>query len=252
MRVNKSNYFDDTGHMSVSRYILWNKCPAMAAGGYRQPDSTALLVGSYVDAWCEGEKAFKDFREANWNEIFTKTTGMPKADFQRADRVIDQIEGDPFFRRFLSGKPQAIVTGKIGGVLWKGRIDFLHDDKIVDLKVVKDFDFIWDPITKTRRSFIEHWGYDIQAAVYQKLEGGGKPFYIAAATKEPIPRLEVIEIPQAMMDAALELVEMNLPYIMKLKAMESGWPRCEGCAYCLETRKLEGVLSYEEFKQRHG
>ena len=51
-----------------------------------------------------------------------------------------------------------------------------------------------------KQNFVEAWGYDIQAAIYQAVEGNRLPFFIAAVTKETVPDKALLEIPQEVID----------------------------------------------------
>lgn len=59
----------------------------------------------------------------------------------------------------------------IDGIEWLGYIDSLHYGKaIVDLKVVADlYTKVWSTTENTYVHFIESYGYDKQAAIYQEL-----------------------------------------------------------------------------------
>ena len=93
------------------------------------------------------------------------------------------------------------------------------------------------------------WRYDIQGAIYQKgveLNDLGKlPFYLAVATKEDIPDLNIFQIPQSTLDLALMEVEENLPHIMEVKTGKIAPTRCEKCDYCKRTRKTM-IRNYNE------
>ena len=60
-------------------------------------------------------------------------------------------------------------------------------------------------------SFIEAWGYDLQGAIYQEIvrqnTGERLPFGIIAATKQKEPDLGAFELPQHMLDTAMEEVK---------------------------------------------
>ena len=91
-------------------------------------------------------------------------------------------------------------------------------------------------------SFIEYWGYDIQAAIYQKLvEMAVKkqlPFFIAVASKEPVTDIEIIGFPQKELDAVLTTVEKNVQRIKDLKSGKIEPDRCGSCDYCKLTKVL--------------
>ena len=94
-------------------------------------------------------------------------------------------------------------------------------------------------------NFIEYWGYDIQAGIYQHIEGNKLPFIIAAATKEkPEPDLAVISIPQERLDYCLNQVKENVPRFADIKRGLIEPTRCERCNYCRKTKALSGIVDY--------
>ena len=94
--------------------------------------------------------------------------------------------------------------------------------------------------------FVRFWGYDIQAAVYQEVvrinTGERLPFYIAAASKEKEPDIEVIQIPQEWMNDCLSGMEMNVSKILSLKNGEIDPIRCEVCDWCKHTKILKSPI----------
>ena len=147
MKLTKRNYFSKKANMefmSVSQFKSFSKCQHSALaelkGIYRRETTTALLVGSYVDAYFEG--TLKKFTKEH-PEILKKD-GTLKAEYVKADEIIDRIRRDELFMEYISGKYQIIMTGTINGVDIKIKIDSLHDDKIVDLKIIKDFEPVYD------------------------------------------------------------------------------------------------------------
>lgn len=250
MAVNKHNYFsrnNNRKYCGSSQFKAFMRCPASALaeleGEHLREESTALLVGSYVDAWFEGTlDAFKQQHP----EIFKKD-GTLKADYAQADEIIARVQQDELFMEYMSGRKQVIKTGKIAGVPFKIKIDSYHKgEKIVDLKVVKDFKPIFDEDEGCKVDFIRYWGYDYQAAIYQAVEGNKLPFYICAVTKERVPDLKVIQIPQSWIDNALAVIEHNAEVFDMIKHGVVPPTRCEACDYCKATRKLSRVISAEE------
>ena len=252
MAVNKYNYFSKNNNQKYcgsSQFKAFMKCPARAMavleGRLEEEESTALLVGSYIDAWFESEEAFEAFKVFH-PELF-KRDGTLKAEYIKADEIIARVSRDELFMKYMSGKKQAIKTGTIEGVPFKIKIDSYHKGKaIVDLKVIKDFKPIWDEDLGCKVDFIHYWGYHYQAAIYQAIEGHKLPFYICAVTKETEPDLAVIEIPQEWIDEAMAVIKNHIGVIQayKLGAMEAD--RCESCDYCKSTKKLTRVISADE------
>lgn len=250
MAVNKYNYFSKNNNRKYcgsSQFKSFMRCSASALAELNEEHeremTTAMLVGSYVDAWFEGTlDAFK----AEHPEVFKKD-GTLKAEYLQAEEIIARVQRDELFMEYMSGKKQVIKTGYIEGIPFKIKIDSYHKGKmIVDLKVIKDFKPIYDEDEGCYLDFIRYWGYDIQAAIYQAVEGNNLPFFICAVTKEKTPDLKVIEIPQAWIDNAMEIIKHNVEMIDMIKHGEIPPIRCEHCDYCKATKKLSRVISAEE------
>lgn len=258
MILTKENYFSQAAnfeYMGSSQYKRFAECESLALaelkGEWEREETTALLVGSYVDAHFENTL---DIYKAQHPTMFTQK-GELKADFKHAEYIIQRIERDPMFMRYMSGAKQVIMTGAIEidtgvTVPFKIKIDSYHPGKcIVDLKVMKDFESQYKE-EQGRLNFIEYWGYDIQAAIYQEIEyqNSGKrlPFYIAGATKEKEPDIDIFEIPQYQLDAALQIVRSNANHFQNLKQGLYDPQRCECCNYCRFTKKLTKIKSMED------
>lgn len=212
-------------------------------------ESTSLLVGSYVDSYFEG--TLNQFRNDH-PDIFKKTgdKGL-KAEYLGAEEIIRRIESDSLFSQFMSGETQVIMTGNLFDTDWKIKIDSYHkNDKIVDLKIMKDMQPLWSDVQRHKVDFITYWGYDIQGAIYQKIvelnTGNKLPFYIACATKESPSNIEIIEIPQKYLDAALHFVEENIDHANNLKARRIDPKRCNSCAYCRSKKILTHPITLED------
>lgn len=250
MTLTESSYYSaesNKRYMSVSQYKQFNKCEAAAMaqikGEWSPPQSTALLVGSYVDAFFEG--TLDDFK-ADHPELF-KRDGNLKADFLQAEEIIGRIQKDPLFMEFMAGKKQIIRTARLFGACWKIKIDSLLPDKIVDLKVMRSMERIMG------RSFIEHWGYDLQMAVYSEIEylstrrkkKTRKDTYLAVATKQTPADIEIIEIPEWRRKELLGEVEKNMPHILSVKSGKVAPTRCGVCEYCREIKVLTEPIDFE-------
>ncbi len=250
MAVNRYNYFSKNNSMKYcgsSQFKAFMKCSESALAELQSDEekekSTSLLVGSYVDAWFEG--SLDEFKAQN-PQVFKKD-GTLKAEYLQAEDIIARVQKDEMFMEFMSGQKQAIRTGYIEGIPFKIKMDSYHKGKmIVDLKVIKDFKPIYDESEGCYVDFIRYWGYDIQAAIYQAVEGNSLPFYICAVTKEKVPDLKIIQIPQSWIDNALEIVKRNAEMIDMIKHGEIPPIRCEQCDYCKETKKITRVISADE------
>ena len=253
MVLNKLNYYSleaNKAYWSVSQFKAFNRCEAAGLaeveGRYRRETTDALLIGSYVDAYFSDD--MEAFQERHADQMFTKK-GELYAKFKDANTMINAIECQPLMMRMLEGDKQEIMSAVIDGIPWKVKMDVFNEDRIVDLKTVKDFGEMWDETVGSRRSWIEYWGYDIQGAIYQKVveKATGKklPFYIAAVTKERVPDVAVIEIPQHILDAAYNLVQAKIERFDLIKTGEVEPIRCEKCDYCKTTKVLFKPDVYE-------
>ena len=92
--------------------------------------------------------------------------------------------------------------------------------------------------------FVEAWGYDIQGAVYQAIEGNNLPFFIAGATKEKETDLGIWHIPQTSLDVAMEIVKANVHRFAELKQGIGEPIRCEKCDYCKRTKVLDRIIEW--------
>lgn len=242
MRLTEKNYYSQTANihfMSTSQYKSFRKCEAMAVaelkGEWQQPKSTALLVGSYVDSWFEG--TLDEFTLQN-PEIF-KRDGSLKSDYIQAEEIIRKLTEDSLFMEYMSGEKQRIFTKELFGVPWKIKIDSLLPDKIVDLKVMRSMERIMG------KSFVEHWGYDLQMAIYAAVYGKDVETYLAVATKQTPIDKEIIHIPKWRREELLEEVERFLPHIIDVKSGKIEPERCGVCEYCRTTKKIVEPIDFE-------
>lgn len=254
-KLTNSNYFStdaNKSYWSVSSFKAFDRCEALGLaqvrGQYERPETDALLIGSYVDAYFTGD--FDRFQAEHEEQMWTKK-GTLYAKFEQANKIINTVECQPLMMEYLEGEKQVIRTGNLFGVDWKIKMDVFRDgERIVDLKCVKDF----EPIYKEgfgRLSWIEYWGYDIQGAIYQKIEQISSqreeplPFYIVAVTKEKIPDIAVIRLPQYVLNTALKIVESKIDQFDLVKMGEIEPNRCGKCEWCKQTKVLTEPSVYE-------
>lgn len=253
MKLTQRNYFSRKANrefMSVSQFKAFEYCQHSALaeinGKYEREKTTALLVGSYVDSYFEG--TLEQFKQQN-PEIFKKD-GTLKAEYIQANAIIERIEKDKLFMKYLSGEKQVIMTGTISGVDVKIKVDSLLPDKIVDLKIMRDFESINDP-ERGLLPWFEAWEYDLQGAVYQEIvrQNTGKriPFYLAAATKEKTTDIDIVHLNQRILDFAFERFTNKVELFDAIKKRIVKPERCEKCEYCKNTKKLTEPTDAEEF-----
>ena len=258
------NYYSEEAnrqYMSVSQFKDFNGTYGKVAcefeamekltGRWKPEPSTALLVGSYVDAYVEG--TLDDFKSRNTDILTAK--GELKAPYKKAEEIIARIERDKYFMKYLSGEKQTIMTAELFGCEWKIKMDsYIPGKVIVDLKVmasitdlkwVKDIGYL---------DFVRYWGYDLQGAIYQKIveinTGKRLPFFIAAVTKEVEPDIRIIQVTQNYLDEALTVIESNIRRVLSVKNGEVEPDRCDSCDCCKHNRVLKAPISIMDLTYR--
>ncbi len=245
MRINARNYYGPAAnkeYMSVSQFKAFSQCEAKALaelkGEYEREESSALFLGSYVDEMLTGTKKSQEkFIEDNHSKLYKKN-GEPYADIQKAMDAVERVKKQPLMMKYLAGTKQKIMTGEIGGIPWKIKMDsYKPKEFIADLKYLKDF-----RSPNLFESAIKYWGYDIQMAVYQEIvyqnTGERLPTYLVIVTKESVPRVAVAHINNWNLTAALEDVKKRLPRVAAVKNGEVLPERCCECDYCADTEML--------------
>ena len=274
MILTAENYFSpeaNAAYFSVSQVKRFMECEACAmaelSGTWEREKTTALMVGSYVDAHFSREL---DLFRAKNPEIYTRT-GSLRSEYQQAENIIGRIERDSLAMRMMGGDTQRIITGEIGGYPFKAKLDCWLDveqcrdivadfpemadlmfvpGSIVDMKIMRDFSPMYRD-GEGRLNFIEYWKYDFQMAIYQQLMtlllDAQPPCYILAATKEKTTDIGLFQIPQNLMDAALEVNLEQMNHIAAVKRGEIAPERCDCCDYCKETKVLQHASWVEEW-----
>lgn len=268
--LTNENYFSQEmsmRYMSVSQFkdfagtLMHSSCEMSAykniQGLLPKVMTKPLLVGSYIDAFYEG--TLDEFKYKNRELICTKASikAYDKshdagdlqllADFKQAELIIERTRRDPLFTAYMDGKKQVIMTASLFGTEWKIKMDAYHeDDKIVDLKIMRSMEPIWSDKFHMKSDFIRYWGYDIQGAIYQKVTeivtGKKLPFFIAAATKEDVTNIEVIQIDQPYLDDALDFVKEHMEHVLDVKNGRVEPVSCGKCFSCRQDKKLQAPL----------
>lgn len=272
LRLTSDNYFSaqaEKEYMSASQFRRFWRCEAAALAGiegrYAYPRTTAMLVGSYVDAYFEG--ALDAFKRSH-AELF-RQNGALRAEYAHADRLIARLERDELYMLLMSGKKQVVMTGEIAGVPYKIKIDSLLDGRtcqkiaqrfpkaraalgfcdgaIVDQKIMASLADVWSDEEWGRVPFVRAWGYDTQGAIYQAIEGHMLPFILAVGTKEEAPGLAALYIPDQELAAKLETVKNLSPRYQAIKQHRLEPVGCGKCPYCRSLKKLDAIVDFREW-----
>lgn len=258
MQLNEMNYFSheaDMAYFSASQIKSFKKCEAATMaqlnGLFLRPMSQALMVGQYVDEALTGE--LNDWLAAH-PEV-RKRDGELKAEYAQAADMVNRAKNDALFMEFMEGEHQVIMTADLFGVPFKAKLDVLGPDKIVDLKTVRDLKSQYLP-GQGRVDFATAWDWPLQMAIYQQIykanEGILLPCYLAVITKETPADIRLVQIEQERMDAEIAWLEQALPRFEMIKDGAIEPERCNDCAWCRQSRVLEGPESLGDFDEIGG
>ena len=272
-KLTPENYYSvetDWDYMSFSRFKDFRKCEAAALAQLKgewtpKRDETPLLVGNYVHSYFESPEAHQQFVKVHKSKMISsrgKTAGSLKKDYKIADTMIKALEDDELFnyvyRPGEDGK-EVIVTGELGGHLWKGKIDSLNlaDGYFCDLKTVDDIHKKhWLTDERTWGTFIADRGYYMQLAIYRELikQTFGQEFtpYMFAVSKQDIPDKEGIdfveETDEIRLRSALQDVLDHQDRIWSVMAGEKAPISCGKCDYCRAHKILDSFVHASEIE----
>ena len=168
----ENNYFSleneikYTGSSQIKSFLKCEACAlAKLRGEWIEETSKVMLASSYIDEAVSG--TLDNFKEKH-PEIFLKN-GDLKADYKIAEEVLNQMQQDEMFMKYLNGEHQIIMTGEISGVPVKIKIDSFHKDKcIVDLKAMANLDLIWNDKTRQKENFVDAYDYVLQRSIISR------------------------------------------------------------------------------------
>lgn len=258
LKLTDDNYFSQEAgrqFMSVSQFKAFGSCEAAALaslnGEWKEEESTALLVGSFVHSHFENN--LDKFKQEH-PQIFT-SKGALKADYKQANEMINCLESDESFKQIYVGEKEKIFTGKLFDTNWKIKVDCLNlkDGYFIDLKTTRDFEKQWveKEGRNTKVSFVEKWGYLIQVAVYKEILRQNTGIndleaFIIAITKQAPPDKIVLRFNLEDYEIGMNQVEEKIDRVLQVKNGLVKPTRCEKCAYCRATKKLDRAFHYSE------
>lgn len=246
-------------YLSHSQYLDFvNGCEAQTLakikGEWEEEPTAEMLVGSLLHSW--NDKTIEQFKLEH-PEMYKKN-GEPYAKFLFVEEMIATLENDPFCMFVLDGQKEVIMTAEMFGTPWKIKIDTYTETengrRIVDLKTTRSIsELVWSAEYWTKVSFIEAYNYFIQMAIYCEVERLFKEHaewaepLIVAVSKEVPPDKAVISLQDPpRMKLVLGEIENNIPRILAIKRGIEKPIRCERCAYCRSTKRLNKVTHYSE------
>jgi hypothetical protein len=266
MVLTPDNYYSPEAnkfYMSVSQFKSFvpefGGCEAKAMaelnGTYERKMTDALLVGSYVDAWCEG--TLENFKVQHVNDIYDsralkKNEYILLKKFQEADEIIEIIKRDKILMLALTGEKQKIFTANFMGIPWKIKMDVYNPEAgyFTDMKIMAGFyDRFYNKELGIWENFIEHYHYNLQMYVYASIEKvvtGRKNYlepYIGAISKETPCDKEVFKGFVSDFDSLQWVLDEKLPRVLDVKNGKEEPKACLRCDYCRSV-KTANIVDY--------
>jgi len=246
MELTNETYFSpemELEYMSTSQFKAFQKCEAMALakviGKYKEEEKEAFKEGKYFEACICGDE---DLFQAKNPEMYSskgKTKGDLKANYKKVVGALEAFRRQPLFMEIVDKcEKQVIVTGVIGGVKFKGCIDFLDPETLdgYDSKYVADFKKTYSELDKRYMDWYYAYQYQTQMALYMELVkqsyGRTGSHRLMSVTKESVPDVVLIEFSENILVDEIETVELLAPRYDAIKKGEREPEYCGHCNYC--------------------
>ena len=235
---------------------------ARLKGEFDEEKSQALLMGSLVDEMLLGtNESLEKFKSEN-PQLFSSrgsTKGLLKAEYQRANQMVERAKQDKKFMTYLDGEHQKIMTGTIFGVDWRIKIDnYIENKGIVDLKTAESIRKSYYSPSVGRTNLVVYFDYILQAAIYQEIvfQNTGKrlPFYFAIISKEAITDLEIVHIDNETLRERIYGNEFSpgiADEVQNIRLIMNGEiepTECGKCNYCLPRKKIVRPIHFTELE----
>lgn len=227
-------------------------------------ETPAMLVGNHIHSYFQSTEAHQEFvddhtpvRGESKDEptIYTQK-GKLLSKYDYVNLMIERMKRFDLFNYFYNDpgcQKEAIVSGQLFGVNWKGKIDSLNVEKgyFCDLKTTAEIDrTFYNPAIRGRELWFDHWNYGLQMAAYKKLlqDQYHKPFHVfifAVDKKAPEPAIESFEVDYGRIEKGLKEIEEYQPLLMDMIAGKAKPIRCGKCDYCRATYQPTGFKSLD-------
>ena len=161
-------------------------------------------------------KAFQGWLDEQANPAELVSTETAEACFEARERVFEHPAAAMYLRQ---GRPEVAVRAEIGKVACQGKVDWLADAYVCDLKTTESID-------RFERLFFAY-GYDLQAAFYRELVRANNldcdQFFFIVVEKKPPFVVAVYQVMSATMDRAKTQVFELLEEFRECQKLDR-WP----------------------------
>ena len=155
----------------------------------------------------------------------------------------------------MQGQKEIIMTANMFGAPWKIKVDVLNlaKGRIVDLKTVKGIhEKYWNKEYGAYESFVEHYKYIRQMAIYAEVEriNSGREKWletlIVAISKESVPDKIVIGFDNDRLRIELDDTASKMERVLAVKKGQISPSSCGRCHYCRGRKQLRGITHYSD------
>lgn len=276
MQITENNYFSKevaNKYLDVSTFKDFVgipakqgcECRAMARlkGEYEEEKSQALLMGSLVDEMLLGtNESLEKFMTENPQLYSSRgaTKGLLKAEYQRANQMVERAKKDKTFMSYLYGEHQKIMTGTLFGMDWRIKIDCYRKGKfIADLKTCSKInEKVWCKDSGYSNIFYAY-DYILQAAIYQEIvfqnTGERLKFVFPCISKQNVTDINVVFIDDETLHERIYGNEFNpgiADDVEKIRLLLNGEleaQSCNWCDYCKPKREIKKLITLSEIDE---
>lgn len=253
----------DRNYLSFSSVKALETCQsahmAKLYDGYVKPDMNAehFLVGKLTEALVTDQEEFDRLLKRHESEIISTrgaTKGYLKAAFKPVYEYADALKKQDAVMELLDTNNQPVFLFEFAGYPFKAKLDaYKPGSHIADLKTTKEdiMGLVWCTEMGCKVPWWQKSRYELQAALYQEAvrqkTGEKLPYFIVGVQKQNdgAPNVDIVEVPQDLMDRTLQQLEHSLEIIGPVWMREEEPQRCEFCHHCRSTKVLESVLDKE-------
>lgn len=218
---------------SSIKSVLYGGCEARAIGENFQGNeatATGLIVEDLVCGIEPDQELLQKY-------FISKKDGKMKMNYGKMMNYVAQLLGNKVMQKILSkSEKQVSFEMDYKGMVVKGIADFVTEDTIWDLKVVKSVtDLGYSEDHGMRVPFYVAYRYALQAALYTR--GLGKKYANLIAIGKDTGEVRVIKFSEEVLEKAWEDFRQNAEYVYEVINHKRPAKRCERCAYCASTRE---------------
>lgn len=253
----------DQNYLSFSSVKALEACQAAHMAklyeGYQRPGQNAehFLVGKLTEALVTDQDEFEKLMKENEGILVSSrgaTKGSLKSSFKPIYDYANALTGQPAIMELLDTDNQPVFLFEFAGYPFKAKLDaYKPHSHIADLKTTKEdlMGLVWCQELGCKVPWWQKNRYELQAALYQEAvrqkTGELLPYFIVGVQKQNdgAPNVDIIEVPQDLMDRTLESLKHSLEIIGPVWHGEEEPERCEFCHYCRSSKVLKSVLDKE-------